>query len=64
MPPERTKFLRDAIWKTFNDPEFIAWSKKAKRPVEAVSGEETEKNLRKVMADYEAYEDLLKKYIK
>ena len=64
MPPERTKFLRDAIWKTFNDPEFIAWSKKAKRPVEAVNGEETEKNLKKVMADYEAYEDLLKKYIK
>jgi tripartite-type tricarboxylate transporter receptor subunit TctC len=64
MPAERTKFLRDAIWSTFNDPEFIAWTKKAKRPVEAVNGEETEKTLKKVMADYEGYKDLLKKYIK
>jgi tripartite-type tricarboxylate transporter receptor subunit TctC len=64
MPPERTKFLRDVIWKTFNDPEFLAWSKSAKRPVEAVSGDDTEKTLKQVMVDYGNYKDLLRRYIK
>ena len=64
MPPDRTKFLRDSIWKTFNDPEFVAWSKKAKRPVEGVSGEDTEKNLNQVMGQYANYKDVLKKYVK
>ena len=64
LPPERTKYLRDIIWKTLNDAEFTAWSEKAKRPVEAVSGEDTEKTLNRVMGEYGNYKDLLQKYVK
>ena len=64
LPPDRTKYLRDTIWKTLNDAEFVAWSEKAKRPVEALSGEETEKILNQVMGEYVNYKDVLQKYVK
>ena len=64
MPPDRTKYLRDSIWKTLNDAEFVAWSKKAKRPVEALNGEDTQKTLNLVMGEYVNYKDVLQKYVK
>ena len=64
MPPEVTKYLRDAIWKTLTDPEFVEWSKKAKRPVEAVNGDDTQKNLDMVMKAYADYKDDLESYLK
>jgi tripartite-type tricarboxylate transporter receptor subunit TctC len=64
LPPERTKYLRDILWKTLNDKEFVEWSKKAKRPVEALDGEATEKAMNRAMADFVTYKDMLKKYVK
>ena len=64
LPADRTKYLRDAIWKTLKDVEFVAWSKQAKRPVEALDGEATAKALGSVMREYANYKDTLKKYVK
>ena len=64
LPADRTKYLRDTIWKTLNDAEFVAWSKQAKRPVEALDGEATAKTLDPVMKEYTNYKDILKKYVK
>lgn len=43
MPPARLKVLREAVEKTFKDPELIAFSNKVKLPVNFDSGEETKK---------------------
>ncbi len=64
MPPNVTKYLRDILWKTLNDKEFLAWSKEAKRPVEPLNSEDTEKAMNRVMSDYMRYKDALKKYVK
>jgi len=64
LPADRTKYLRDIIWKTLNDEEFLAWSKDAKREIDALDGEATEKALNKVMQGYTEYKDVLKKYVK
>jgi tripartite-type tricarboxylate transporter receptor subunit TctC len=41
MPAGRLKVLRDAMEKTFNDPELLAYAKKAMLPVSFTSGDET-----------------------
>ena len=64
IPPERVKYLRDIMWKSLNDPEFLAWSKKAKRPVKPMKGEDAGKFLKGIMAEYPKYKDILGKYIK
>jgi len=64
MAPERTQYLRDILWKTLNDEEFLAWSKSAKRPVEPLNGEATEKSMKIVMEGFGQYKDLLRKYLK
>jgi len=64
LPAERTKYLRDVIWKTLHDKEFVAWTKTAKRPVEPLNGEATEKVMKKVMTEYGAFKDILKRYVK
>ena len=43
MPPGRLKVLRDAIEKTFKDPELLAYSEKVKLPINFTSGEDTQK---------------------
>ncbi|WP_300460721.1 tripartite tricarboxylate transporter substrate-binding protein [Desulfobacula sp.] len=63
MTAERTKYLREALYKTLTDPEFVDWSKKAKRPVEALTGEETEKVLKLVMGEFDNRRESLKKYM-
>jgi len=64
IPPERVKYLRDIFWKTLNDKELQEWSKKAKRPVKPMEGEAADKFLKKIMAEYPNYKDILGKYIK
>jgi tripartite-type tricarboxylate transporter receptor subunit TctC len=64
LPADRTKYLRETIWKTLNDKEFVAWSKEAKREIDILDGEATEKALNKVMQGYTDYKDVLKKYVK
>ncbi len=43
VPPERLAFLREALNKTMNDPDFIKSAKKAKREIDYLSGEDMEK---------------------
>ena len=42
IPPERLTFLREALNKTMNDPDFIKSAKKAKREIDYLSGEDME----------------------
>ncbi len=60
MSAARTKTLRDALAKAMTDPEFIATSDKAKRPVIFLTGEET----MKVLANIQAAADQLKPQVK
>lgn len=64
LPPDRTKYLRDMFWKTMHDEEFVAWSKRAKRPVEPLDGEATEKIMNQIMSGFDSYKDILKRYVK
>jgi tripartite-type tricarboxylate transporter receptor subunit TctC len=41
MPPGRLKALREAMEKTFKDPELLDYARKIKLPVSYASGEET-----------------------
>jgi len=56
--------LKNLVWKTLNDPEFVEWSKKAKRDITPMDGEATHKAIMKLIAQYQGLEGLLKKYIK
>ena len=64
VPQDRVEYLRDVIWKTLNDKELLAWSKKAKRPVNPRTGEETEKIMQKLMKIAEGYTDFFKPFFK
>ena len=64
IPADRVKYLRDLLWKTMNDDDFQAWSKKAKRDISPMTGEETEKALTKVLNQYDKFKPLLEKYVK
>lgn len=50
LPPDRLALLRRAFDATMKDPEFLAEAKKAKMEVSAVSGEEVEALVRRIMA--------------
>ena len=52
------------LYLQMSEDEFVAWSKQAKRPVEALDGEATAKALDPVMREYANYKDILKKYVK
>ncbi len=43
MSPSRLKVLREAMEKTFKDPELLEFSQKAKLPISFTSGEDTRK---------------------
>lgn len=60
MAAARTKTLRDAVAKAMADPEFIATSEKAKRPVIFLTGDET----MKLLANIQAAADQLKPQVK
>ena len=50
MPHDRYVALRDAFWKTMNDPEFLADTKKRKLPIAALSGQEVQKLVNEIYA--------------
>ncbi len=65
LPKDRYQYLNDILLKSMNDPEFVAWAKKSKRPVTPMDGNTTTKKLVNLMKLYsEDFRDLLKKYIK
>ena len=41
VPPARLKTLREALERTFKDPELLAHSEKVKLPISFTSGDET-----------------------
>jgi tripartite-type tricarboxylate transporter receptor subunit TctC len=60
VPHDRYVALRDAFWKTMNDPEFLADTKKRKLPISALSGQEVQKLVNEIYAlpkDLLAYAD-------
>jgi len=63
LSKERTKYLREILWKSISDKEFLEWSKKAKRPIVPLDGIETEKALQKVLVQYDGLRGLFKRYI-
>jgi tripartite-type tricarboxylate transporter receptor subunit TctC len=64
IPKDRASYLKDVIVKTLNDPDFLEWSKTAKRPVSPLDGAATEKALQQVLVEYDGMRDLFKRYIK
>jgi len=64
IPQDRLEYLRDAFWKTMNDPEFLEWSKTAKRPVSPLDGPATKAAIEKVLTQYDGMKALFERYIK
>jgi len=62
IPTGRIKVLVKALEKTLKDPELIAWSKKAKRPIEPISAEESKQLQVEIMQTYTGYSKVLKDY--
>lgn len=60
VPHARYVALRNAFWKTMNDPDFLADTKKRKLPIAALSGQEVQKLVNEIYAlpkDLLAYAD-------
>ena len=64
LPADRAQYLKDLLWKAMHDEEFVAWSKKSKRPVVALDAEQTAAGLNGVLERYEKLRPMLEKYIK
>ena len=63
IPAERVKILREALNKTFRDPEFLAETKKRGWPVGPVAGEELESLAKEVIAQPPEVVQRLKKLL-
>jgi tripartite-type tricarboxylate transporter receptor subunit TctC len=63
VPAERVKILREALNKTFKDPEFLAETKKRGWPVGPVAGEELESLAKEVIAQPPEVVQRLKKLL-
>jgi len=50
IPEDRLKVLRDAIYNSLNDPEFLATCEKAKRPVSAIEGSVVQELIKDTMS--------------
>lgn len=50
IPEDRLKVLRDAIYNSLNDPEFLATCERAKRPVSALEGSAVEELIKGTMS--------------
>ncbi len=60
VPQERYVALRDAFWKTMQDPVFLADAKKRKMPIDALNGQEVQNLINEIYAlpkDVLAYAD-------
>jgi tripartite-type tricarboxylate transporter receptor subunit TctC len=65
LKKDRYKYLNNILKKSLNDPEFLKWSKKAKRPVTPMDGEATRKKIMGLIEQYDKkYRNLLMKYMK
>jgi tripartite-type tricarboxylate transporter receptor subunit TctC len=64
IPADRLAYLREALWKTMNDAEFLEWSKTSKRPVSPLDGEATKAAIEKVLTQYDGLKPLFERYIK
>lgn len=61
IPQDRLKIIRDAFEKVCKDPEAIQLAEKAEKPLEFVSADRTEKNVRKILSLPSDLIDLVKK---
>ena len=59
IPEDTLKVLRDAIYSSLNDPEFIAICKKAGRPISALEGHVVEGLIKDAMAQADAIKSVL-----
>ena len=50
VPRDRYVALRDAFWKTMNDPKFLADAKKRKLPITALSGQDVQNLVNEIYA--------------
>jgi tripartite-type tricarboxylate transporter receptor subunit TctC len=64
IPKDRVQFLEDALTKTVNDAEFLAWAKGAGVDLGPLSGEETRKMVFKLFDLFEQYKGNIEKYLK
>ena len=62
LPKDRVKFLEEALLKALKDPELIAWSKQAKRPLTAIDSQTAVELVKDSGEIYQQYVPLLKKY--
>ena len=61
-PKDVVAVLAEALGKTLNDPEFIAWSEKAKRPMDPATAEETEEIVATLFTTFEKYAEAIRAY--
>jgi tripartite-type tricarboxylate transporter receptor subunit TctC len=61
-PKDRYQKLAKALEQTLKDPQLIAWSKKAKRPIEPISAEQGKRLQIEIMKTYKSYAKVLKQF--
>jgi tripartite-type tricarboxylate transporter receptor subunit TctC len=61
-PKDRSQKLVKALAQTLKDPQLISWSKKAKRPIVAISAEEGKRLQVEIMKTYKSYAKVLKQF--
>jgi len=64
IPEERVAVLRIALKKTFKDPEFIAWGKSAKRPLDFLAGNVMDELVKEALLNAEIIKPILKEVVK
>ncbi len=62
-PPEIASVLEEALWKTLNDPELIAWADVQDRPLNPRSGAEAFEVVQNMRDLYAKYADLLEPFL-
>jgi tripartite-type tricarboxylate transporter receptor subunit TctC len=63
-PADRVRLLENALMKTLEDKDFLAWAKKVKRSVYPSNGEDARRILNAQAKTYEKYREMLKKAMK
>lgn len=62
VPQNIAKILEEALWNTINDPEFVAWSNSARRPlILPAKAQEAKDIMIKLMETYKEKADIFKK---
>jgi len=65
LPKAQTEFLRNALWQAMNDPEYLAWQKKAKQERAIRDYKAAQKHAEDFLVKFnqDKYLDVLKKYV-